>query len=454
MMTLIKSLIQRMKQKATTYYVTVVSPTNASFSTIMNGGADLSPGQLVANFETIPDLFLITDYIATTVANIPVKVVKPSGRDAKNSELDRLIEKPNQYQNWRTLIKLFFSYYEPLGNGYLYGIKPDGMDQVTSLYCLPADKVQIALRYDKMLPNWMNEVSAYVVKIGGKDYTLDASMVFHEKYVTLRYDDGSWIYGMSKYIPGDKISRELKAIHDAKTSIIEQRGALGFITNESENPDPEQSKQVKTALQNSYGLLGDQDKFIVTTEKLKWQQMALGVQELQLIENAKYSFAKMCQINGFDPVIFSTEGSTYANKQQAVKEMMRKVIKTKVDSFYQSLNAFLSPGYNGDEIQADWSKVEELQEDRKEMTDLLTRQIASMIITPKEAREILYGEKEGEEEPPDTFFRTSSLVPAEQPEPDPMPEQVIDPEMVAALDNQQGDAEDNGEERSQQDARY
>ena len=266
-----RSFLSRfVKKAAQNFYVTVVSPNNRNG--FYGNVSELSDAQLISNFETVPDMFLITDYLASKIANIPIKTVRKNGKDNPGSELNRLIENPNSYQSWNELIKLFFAYYEPLGNAYFNGIKPDGIDQVTKLYCLPVEKTQIVLLQDKTLPAWMNEVAGYQVTIGGKIYNLSSEMVFHERYISLRYDNGGWVYGISKYIPGDKINRELKAIHDAKTSIIEQRGALGFITNESENPDPEQSKQVKEKLKSStgYGVLGDQDKFIVTTEKLRW----------------------------------------------------------------------------------------------------------------------------------------------------------------------------------------
>ncbi len=338
---------------------------------------------------------------------------------------------------------MFFGYYEPLGNAYLYGIKPDGMNQFTKLYCLPTELTKIVLLRDKTLPAWMNEVAAYQVTIGGKEYNLPPDMVLHERYFSLRYNNGTWVYGISKYIPGDKINRELKAIHDAKTSIIENRGALAFITNESENPDPEETKKVKALLHENYGLGEKQDKFIVTTEKLKWQQMVLGVQELQLIENAKYSFSKMCQMNGFDPVIFSTEGSTFANKKEAIKEMMLKVIKPKVETFYNSLSTWLLNGYDGDMIIPDWSKVEELQDDRKLLTDLLDKQIGNGLITPYRAAKILYGDEVDENPPPDEYFRRSALVPIAE-IPTNISQPAIDPELIRELVEEQRNSGGNG----------
>ena len=406
------------KKAAQNFYVTVVNTKTTSGWDAFNTNGQVTNDQLISNFETVPQLFSIIEWIAKRAVSIPVKVVNRNGKDRPNSELWNLIRSPNNFQSFKELMKLDISYYELSGNSYLYGINPEGMKIITSLWNLPVNKTVIALKYDKSLPAWMNEVAEYQTDIGGVLYHLPSEFVLHERNISMRYDDGSWIYGMSKYVPGDKINRELKAIHDAKTSLIEQRGALGFITNESEMPDLEQSKIVKEKLKSStgYGVLGDQDKVIVTTEKLRWQQMALGVAELQLIENAKYSMAQLCEINGFDPVIFSTDGSTFANKKEAIRAAMFDVIMPIVNNRYESLSEFLSPGYNGDKIIPDWSQVEEVQADKKAMTEMISRQIECMLITPAEGREMLYPNEEGEEQPPDTFFRRTSLVPADQPE--------------------------------------
>ena len=404
------------KKAAQSLYVTVVSPSQHNFGNLFSTAGNITASQLIANFETIPDLYKIENFIAKKVGSIPVKVVKPSGREAKNSELNRIVNSPNEHQSWRELIRMFSIYYGVTGNAYLYGIEAAGLNQITSLYCLPVEKVEIVLESDKRLPAWMNRVAAYKVNIGGIYYTIAPDFVLHEKNVSLRYDDGSWVYGMSKYIPGDKVNRELKAIHDARTSIIEQRGAMGFVTNESEIPDAEQSKAVKERLAENYGVLDGQDKIIVTTERLRWQQMALGIPELQLIENAKLSFNDLCQINEIDPIVFSTEGSTYANKAEAKKSFVRDVLKPYTDNIYLAISEWLSPYYGGDMIVPDWSQVEEMQDDIQKKTTVLVQQIENAIITPYRAHEILYGEVTGENQPPDVYMKKSSLVPVDEPE--------------------------------------
>jgi hypothetical protein len=256
--------------------------------------------------------------------------------------------------------------------------------------------------------------------MGGKEYNLNTESVLHKRYFNLQYQQGSYIYGMSKYVAGNKIANELKAIYEAKTSIISARGALGILSNESNIPDADQMKEIKKKLRESYGLGNDLDKVIVTTQKLTFQQMALGLQELQILENAKYSFEKICQLNGFDPVIFSTEGSTFANKAEARKNLIKNVIKSKVDDFYNDFNAWLSPYFGGDIVTPDWSQVDELQADQKLLTDIYVRQIEAGIITPFMAHELIFGEVDKTNPPPNEYFTRGlrKLNEPEEPKPD------------------------------------
>jgi hypothetical protein len=164
---------------------------------------------------------------------------------------------------------------------------------------------------------------------------------------------------------------------------------MGILSNESNIADPDQTKLILDKL-SSFGLMPGESKIAASTQRFSYIQLALGLDELKIIENAKYSFETLCRLNGFDPVIFSTEGSTFANKKEAKKDAIKNVIKPKVDDIYQDLNEWLSPYFGGDRIEPDWSMVEELQADVKLLTDICKIQIELGIITPYEAYKLIY----------------------------------------------------------------
>jgi len=356
-----------------------------------SGFGDVSDKALVEKLNTIPDLFAITDFTTSQISNLPVKIVNKKGDDTTNEALSELIRQPNYYQNWPALIKQFAAYYEILGNSYMYAMRPLGVRKLESLFVLPAQYMKIVFENAKTQPNFLNNIVGYEFELNGKITRFEADEILHKKYINLRYENGQWAYGISKYIPADKITTDLKAIYDARTSIIDSRGALGFISNETDVPDAELSSQAQENLNKNYGLKAGQNKFMVTTQRLTWQQIALGIGELQLIENANYDFNKLCQLNGFDPVIFSTDGSTFANKKEAIKMFISAVLVPKVNDLYTDLNEKISMYFGGDMIVPDWSKVPELKEDQERLNKMLMDQIRHGVTTPYFAHEKLHG---------------------------------------------------------------
>ena len=90
----------RLFQKAASNYYVTVFPNQPNFSNIFSTRGNVTADQLVSNFETIPDIFSVENNLAEFYAHLPVKVVKKSGKEAKNSELYKLIEEPNPFESW------------------------------------------------------------------------------------------------------------------------------------------------------------------------------------------------------------------------------------------------------------------------------------------------------------------------------------------------------------------
>jgi HK97 family phage portal protein len=423
------------KKSAKFYYNNIIAD---AFPTLYTN-SDTSFTGIIKTAETLPDVFMITDKLATIISNLPIKIVDTKGNDKKNPDLERLLRQPNYYQNWNELIKSFVGYYELLGNAYLYMPETTGIKTPTQLFCLPADQVGVVLLSNN-IPSWLNEITGYKVTMMGKEYYLPYERILHKREITYQFNQGAWAYGISKYIPGDKIATELKAIYDAKTSIIASRGAMGILSNESQIPNPDETKEIKERLKGSYGLGSNQDKIIATTEKLSWQQMSLGIAELQIIENAKYSFDRLCQLNGFDPVIFSTDGSTFANKETAYRQLYADVIKPKVLDFYVDFNEWIMPYFGGDQIIVDWDQVSYMQKDLQKLGTIAALFIDNGLMTPKEAYEFIFNKPSDNTEISDEYYLKSSLKPKEMPEPEPaQPEPDIIGELMREQQSQEND---------------
>jgi phage portal protein BeeE len=222
-------------------------------------------------------------------------------------------------------------------------------------------------------------------------YPIVESDMFHIKTPQLKGENGLWAWGTSPYSAAIPVIEALESNYSSRVSLIRDRGALGMLTNESEIPDKEATKEVQDAL-NEYGTMKGQKKYIATPEKLKWHQMSLNTQELQLIEQGTHDFGMMCSLRGLDPLIFNASGSTYANQEQGIKESYRRSIIPFVQMLYNKLEPFTKFHFGGLSFSPDWASVEELQDGGTEFSTKVIAELSAGILSPAQAFEMLYEE--------------------------------------------------------------
>ena len=344
----------------------------------------LSFAGLEALYSTLADARIIEDWISDNIAKIRVGVFNRRDTEVFNTPLNNLIDQTNATQNWYELIKEIFILYGLTGNIFVQRAEETGY-----LYTLPTSKVLVQLARDKTLPEYLNFVKGYTLEIGGYEYPLDETSILHMKTASLAAENGLWSLGSSPYHAGRASVDTLLANYSSRISMIKDRGALGVLTNESEVPDQDQTEAVQERLKD-YGTLEDQKKYIVTTEKLKWQQMSLGTNELQLLQNLDHDFATLCELRGLDPLLFSSEGSTYANQEQARKAAINNVVVPLANKFYTKFNDWNAPLYSGLRVLPMFEELPEYGEVNTELSSKVLGELRAGILTQEQAFEMLY----------------------------------------------------------------
>ena len=342
------------------------------------------------NFRQLQDLYtslvevrIIEDFIANAISRIPVKVVNSGGRELTNTNrLKLLLDKANPSQSFTELIKEAVIYYGITGNAFL--LYADDY-----IYSLSSSNMKINLGRPSDVPEFLNFVASYTYEVQGMEYMMDEPSVFHLKTPQLNAENGLWAWGSSPYIAALPSIEALEANYSSRVSMIADRGALGVLTNRSQIPSKEQTALIQDAL-SDYGITSGKKKYIATTEDLHWIQMSLNTQELQLLEQNKVDFGKLCALRGVDPLIFSAEGSTYANQEQGIKESYKRGIIPIAEHFYDKLAEFLKYHFGGLYFEPNWEEVEELQSVDTEFSTKLINELRAGVITAKQAFEALY----------------------------------------------------------------
>lgn len=349
---------------------------------------DLSFAQLEALYSSLADVRIIEDFIGDNIAKIEVGVYNQADKEVFNTPLNQLIQEVNSTQNWAELIKEASVMYGLTGNSMVYRDEVNGY-----LYTLLTSDVTVLLAQGKTLPEFLNFISGYRLEVGGHGYPLAETQVLHLKMASLAAENGLWALGSSPYWAGSKNVQTIEAALQARISTLKDRGALGFISNDSQVPDKAQTKLIQDKLK-SYGLGEDQEKYMVTTEKLRWQQMSLGLQELAAIDNLQYDFATLCQLRGLDPAIFKSQDSTYENQAQARAAAIKNVIVPIADRFYTKFNDWISQFYGGLRILPKYESLPEFGEVNVELSSKIIAELNAGLLTPEQAFEMLYPDME------------------------------------------------------------
>ncbi len=347
---------------------------------------DLTFKELEALYLLLPDVRIVEDFISDNISKIPVRVLNTRDTEVRNSPLNLLISQTNATQTWAEFIKEVMVTYGLTGNSFIKHEPKSGM-----FYSLPTSGTFVNLGLDKNIPEFMNYIASYRLETGGNNYPLEVTDTFHLKAATLAYEQGLWAIGTSPYQAGNKNIKTLEATYSSRVSVITKRGAMGFITNESEHPDESQTQLIKDALE-TYGTKEEQNKIAVTTQKLKYNQMALGVAELKLLENLDHDFDTICELRGLDPAIFKSTGSTYANQEQARKAAVKNVIIPMANKFYDKFNDFIRPFYGGLRLVPHFESMSEFGEVNTELSTKVIAEVGAGLLTEEQAMEILYPE--------------------------------------------------------------
>ena len=336
-----------------------------------------------ALYSDLIDVRIIEDYISDNISKIPVGVFNQKDEEVFNTPLNQLVEQSNPEQTWQELLKEALVYYGTTGNCFL-------LFNENYLYSLATSDVKVILGKDINLPEFMNYIASYVLDMDyGYPVPLEVDTVFQLKTAQLQSRRGEWVYGSSPYESAVPNIVALESNYSARVSVIRDRSALALLSNESEKPNEEQTKLVQDAL-NDYGITEGKAKVIATTQKLKYNQMLLGISELQLIQNLEVDFTKLCNVRGIDPLVFSATGATYANQEEAHKGTVKKALIPVAKHFYDKFNEFIRPLFGGLRLVPLFDEVPDYTDLAIEQSAKVIDEVNAGILSRPQALEILY----------------------------------------------------------------
>lgn len=239
--------------------------------------------------------------ISSVIASLPLMVYEH--REGVRRPVDRsnrywqiLHNEPNAYMTsvdfWNCMIPQFLL----RGNAYAQIRRDADTGELIGLYPLYSDQMTPVIDDEGRL--------TYQYRKGGKQILLMPEDVFHIK------DMGTGIVGLSKAeFMNDSLAESRAAQQFAKANAEQFGKASGILTVDNVlNRKLGQDKMIAESL-NTFKR-GGQGKLIVLEANMKYQQLAMTPEQLQLLETRKFTIEEICRWNGVPPILIGAPGAS------------------------------------------------------------------------------------------------------------------------------------------------
>ena len=327
--------------------------------------------------------------------------------EVEDTELHRLLDRPNPAQSWNTFITELIAFGKLTGNRYIYGIAPEtgrNVGKYKEMYVMPSQIMEI------ISGGIMQPVEKYKIQYNG-NFDIPAEQICHISDFNPYYDGtGTHLYGQSPLRAGMRSLTTNNEAVQTGVKYLQNQTARGVLMSEEGDLNEVQAQQLKDKFRSAHQGANNAGDIIITPKKLSWVNFGLSASDLSLIEQYNTSIKDLCNIYNVPvQLLNNTDSSTYNNMKEAKKALYQSAVIPELCKIRDELNRWLTPKY-GDKlcIDFDFSVIPELQEESDKVVEQMSK---SWWLTPNEKRMAMsYGEVEDDESMND-YYIPANLLP-------------------------------------------
>jgi hypothetical protein len=288
-----------------------------------------------------------------------------------NKEWQKLLDKPNHFQDGKQFMKQLYTYRKMWGWCYVLKSSLVGFNIPSQLICLPPWLLDF--EYTQSTDYMAKGARKVYLCLDGKRTLLDDKDLMLFTDVTNVYDEDVWLPRPRIYTKYTSLTL-LISIIEAETALIQNKGALGIVSSGDKIegmsvPMSEAAKDdIQRQFQSKYGLRRDQVQMIFTQGAVNYTPLVFDFNQLQLKETYLSAVKDMHDALHY-PIELSahSDRSTYNNVIQAETSLYQNAIIPDANSIMQQLTNQINA--DGVMFWANYEHVEALQRGKKEKAD-------------------------------------------------------------------------------------
>jgi HK97 family phage portal protein len=370
--------------------------------------------QIKEGYLSNVDVYSIIKKIVDISKSIPwvIEQQDSSGewKELKNTSLHELIDEPNILKGltWDEIEERVLLYLLITGNVYLVGGKRLNGTIYESLDILPTNSIQIISENI----DFFNPRLLYNFTFGSSFNKYTQSDLKHIKFYNPNIQN--YLYGLSPIEVAANVVQVGNERWIADASILGNKGVSGLLSDHSEVPlISEEIELIDEKLRSRLGGAKKFGKIITTNKKLTYIPLGLSPSDLQLLEKGVVTSRTLCNVLGLDSSLFNDPANkTFNNRLEAEKSMYTNCIIPLSNKISEAYTSYLCKNHFPGKtvrMRQDFSKVECLQENLKEKSEILGNLKIKGVFTANEVREKL-GEVKSDDTNADKLIISTTLT--------------------------------------------
>lgn len=327
-----------------------------------------------------------------------------NGTQLFDTDLNKLLNRPNEYQGRSEFMKGLFAFYLACGEAFIWlnrGDVSQRLDPATGqlvprsdkeidampvleMYVLPSNYVKVYSDPDNVFG-----ITGYALEVAGTKVDIRKNDIIHWRDLNLKFDPASGVHlrGMTRMTPAKSQVQEGKDIAKSSVRMYQNDGAKGLLHSKQgvDEVTPQQESDMRGVVNAK---INDNDVkgavALLMGLELDYIDLARSSVDLDLIKGRVNNSQEMCALYDTPYLLFVPTEATLANLENAKKNWVNDVIIPASKELDDLLNLKLLPAFKMvgvARVGCDHTELPELQQD---MNKLVTSLMAAWPVSPNQ----------------------------------------------------------------------
>ncbi|HEU5290955.1 MAG TPA: phage portal protein, partial [Cyclobacteriaceae bacterium] len=310
------------------------------------------------------------------------------------SDLNKLLDRPNEYQGMSQFLCTLYAFYLACGEAFIWLNRGDvkmkvdergrlvertdkeiDLKPILEMYVLPTQYMKVYTD-----PENVFGVSSYCLEVAGTKVPFRKGDIIHWKDLNLKFDatTGEHLRGMTRLKPGAATTTENKELVKGAVRRQQNDGAKGILwtKNSAEEIGPAQESQIRQVVNakvNSNDIRGA----VALLTGLEWDyiNIATGSEYLNDVKVRVKNEQELCALFDTPHLLFVPTDATLANLENAKKNWINDAIIPPSKELDDLFNLRLLPPFQlvgKAKIISDFTELPEMQQDMGKMVTALS----------------------------------------------------------------------------------